>query len=69
MEQEQQKFFHELKQLAQDLQPLGRMQTEQSNDNESDNSETDNDNEESSEEDNESDVDNINEADSVPVNY
>lgn len=67
LEQEQQKFFQELEQLAQDIQPLGKLQTEQNgNDNESDNSDN-TDNEESSEEDNESDADN-DEAE-VSVNY
>lgn len=66
LEQEQQKFFQELEQLAQDIQPLGKLQTEQNNDNESND---DSDNEESSDEeaDNESDGD-ADEAE-VSVNY
>jgi hypothetical protein len=69
LEQEQQKFFHELEQLAQDLQPLGHSGGNQhNNDNDSNESETDNDNEESSDDNEESDVDD-NEPDSVAVNY
>jgi hypothetical protein len=64
LEQEHTKFFQELERIASDITPLGKLNSEQNNEEESDGSNSDN--EESDSEDDESNA--SNEAE-VTVNY
>ena len=64
LEQEHTKFFQELERIASDIAPLGKLNSEQNNDGDSDG--TNSDNEDSDSEDEESNV--SNEAE-VTVNY